>query len=76
MYSNNIVNFQESTTILNACSKTSGNLLNAPVDGGRFCLDVLGDLTGLFCRKCDFLFNISLIYLIPTLSMVLNAVTI
>ena len=30
MYSNNIVNFQESTTILNACTKTSGNLLNAP----------------------------------------------
>ena len=31
MYSNNIVNFQESTTILNACKKKSGNLLNAPV---------------------------------------------
>ena len=31
MYSNNIVNFQESTTILNACKKKkSGNLLNAP----------------------------------------------
>ena len=30
MYSNNIVNFQESTTILNACTKESGNLLNAP----------------------------------------------
>ena len=27
MYSNNIVNFQESTTILNACTKKSGNLL-------------------------------------------------
>ena len=26
--SNNIVNFQESTTILNACTKKSGNLLN------------------------------------------------
>ena len=26
MYSNNIVNFQESTTILNACTKKSGNL--------------------------------------------------
>ena len=25
MYSNNIVNFQESTTILNACTKKSGN---------------------------------------------------
>ena len=30
MYSNNIVNFQESTTILNACTKKSGNLWNAP----------------------------------------------
>ena len=29
MYSNNIVNFQESTTILNACTKTSVNLLKA-----------------------------------------------
>ena len=27
MYSNNILNFQESTTILNACTKKSGNLL-------------------------------------------------
>ena len=30
MYSNKILNFQESTTILNACTKKSGNLLNAP----------------------------------------------
>ena len=30
MYSNNILNFQVSTTILNACSKKSGNLLEAP----------------------------------------------
>ena len=30
MYSNNILNFQESTIILNACTKKSGNLLNAP----------------------------------------------
>ena len=31
MYSNNIVNCQETTTILNACTKKkSGNLLNAP----------------------------------------------
>ena len=29
MYSNNIVNFQESTTILNGCTKKSGNLLKA-----------------------------------------------
>ena len=30
MYSNNIVNFQVSMTILNACTKKSGNLLKAP----------------------------------------------
>ena len=30
MYSNNIVSFQESTTILNAWTKKSGNLLKAP----------------------------------------------
>ena len=30
MYSNHIVNFQESTTILNAHTKRSGNLLNTP----------------------------------------------
>ena len=30
MYSNNVVNFQESSTILNACTKKSGNLLKAP----------------------------------------------
>ena len=39
MYSNNILNFQESNTILNAYTKKSGNLLNAPrisrKEGGR-----------------------------------------
>ena len=30
MYSNNILNFQESMTILNACTKKSGTLLKAP----------------------------------------------
>ena len=30
MYSNNILNFQESMTILNACTKMFGNLLKAP----------------------------------------------
>ena len=29
-YSNNILNFQESTAILNVCTKKSGNLLKAP----------------------------------------------
>ena len=31
MYSNNIVNFQEFTTILNASTKKSGNLSKAPL---------------------------------------------
>ena len=30
MYNNNIVSFQESTTILNTCTKKSENLLKAP----------------------------------------------
>ena len=30
MYSNNVLNFEEFTTILNACRKKSENLLNAP----------------------------------------------
>ena len=30
MYSNNILNLEECTTILNACTKKSGNLLKAP----------------------------------------------
>ena len=30
MYRNNILKFQESTTILDACTKMSGNILNAP----------------------------------------------
>ena len=30
MYSNNILNFQQSTTILNACTKKFWNLLNTP----------------------------------------------
>ena len=33
IYSNNIVNFQESTTMLNACTKKSGNLLCVFMDG-------------------------------------------
>ena len=39
-YSNNIVNLQESTTILNAYTKKSGNLLNAPriVTSQSLCL--------------------------------------
>ena len=47
MYNDNIVNFQESMTILNACTKTSGNLLKAPRISAEFP-----------CRffECSFLF--------------------
>ena len=40
MYSNNIVNFQESKTILNASTKKSGNLLNAPRIYAYICIYV------------------------------------
>ena len=40
MHSNNILNFQESMTILNACTKKSGNLLNAPCIYISLCLCV------------------------------------
>ena len=36
MYSNNIVNFQECTAILNSCTRKSGNLLKSP----RNCTNV------------------------------------
>ena len=42
MYTNNIGNVQESTTILNACMKKSGNLLNAPRMKFTFGLMPLG----------------------------------
>ena len=49
MYSNNILNFQESTTILNACTKKSGNLLNAP---HMYKEDLaLNNLQWLICHK-------------------------
>ena len=32
MYSNNVLNFQESTTILNACTKKSGNSKYKPFE--------------------------------------------
>ena len=43
MYNNNILNFEESPAILNACTKKSGNLLKAP----RICI----------CIPCFFIFN-------------------
>ena len=46
MYSNNIVNFQESTTILNTCTKKSRNLLNTP-----FMFNSLEELLRLCLRS-------------------------
>ena len=43
MYSNNILTFQESTAILNACTKKSGNLLNTPL----MCFNQTGDISTL-----------------------------
>ena len=40
MYSNNILNFQESMKISNACTKMSGNLLKAPHSLGRLWTDM------------------------------------
>ena len=57
MYSNNIVNFQESTTILNACTKKSGNLLKAPrtssILQGRFFSKTLIEK---WTKSCTLLF--------------------
>ena len=64
MYSNNIVNFQGSTTILNAFTKKSGNLLKAPRKYYLYdtlscllveCLMLDSDDTRLLSRmKCPF----------------------
>ena len=55
MYSNNILNFQDSTTILNTCTKKkSGNLLNEPcilVDTGGNDLLQLAPIATL--KSCD-----------------------
>ena len=45
MYSNNILNFQESMTILNACTKKFGNLLKAPHISFHFKYKWLGKNT-------------------------------
>ena len=46
MYSNNILNSQEYTTISNACTKKSGNVLNAP----RVCIYIY-----IYIYKYEFL---------------------
>ena len=46
MYSNNILNLYESTTIIYACTKMSGNLLNSP-------RNVIGISNSFVCSGCD-----------------------
>ena len=61
MYSNwifSILNFQESTTILNACTKKSGNLLKAP----RTQVNHLNTTTWLFSQGVMVKKVVSLIY--------------
>ena len=69
VYSNNIVNFQESPTILNACTKDSGYLLKAPCNF-KTLLKPSNDLifyafwfiinfSSLFLLKLFFFFQIS-----------------
>ena len=66
MYSNNILNFQESTTILNSCTKKSGSLLNAPCilqnDIKFFETDVMTYFIGIYSSALSipFIFVVSL----------------
>ena len=64
MYSNNILNFHESTSILNTCTKKSRNLLNAP----RIYLSIYLSIY-LFCYT---LIHLSLSYLFIQLSFYLS----
>ena len=50
MYSNNILNFQESTTILSAHTKKSGNLLKSP----RIIVHKLGTSDGVMVNKLNY----------------------
>ena len=57
VHSNKILNFQESTTILNICTKKSGNLLKAP----RTCWCINLFVFALLCRECSF---VSVVYIV------------
>ena len=57
MYSNNIVNFQESTTILDAATKKSGNLLKNPR---------ISDIYDLLIHLVDNIFKRARFYFSPT----------
>ena len=54
MYNNNVLNFQGSTTILDACTKKSGNLLKAP----RIFTCFWNFFTRLYYRKYFFVIKI------------------
>ena len=51
MYNNNIVNFQESTTILNACTKTSGNVLK---ESRSYTYTVINNIDWTFIGKLKY----------------------
>ena len=77
MYSNNILNFHESTTILNAVTKKSGNLLNAPGISRYLVISFFDCITwpwlGIFLVSIPSLksFNLSLQVSLTDLSFVL-----
>ena len=48
MDSNNIVNFYESTTIINACTKKFGNLLNAPRILKYYLIPIPGSIPSIY----------------------------
>ena len=52
MYSNNVLNFQESTTNLNACPKRSGNLLKAPRNSKHDSYGFFFDLAIISLNRC------------------------
>ena len=64
MYSNNILTFQESMTILNTCTKKSGNLLKVPCMYWLYLS--LNNLKWLICHKTNpnqAIFSILFVYL-------------
>ena len=58
MYSNEIVNFQESTTILNVCTEKSGNSLKAPRTYVCTCINE----SVIFCYFNFFVFYVLFFY--------------
>ena len=68
MYSNNILNFQDSTTILNACTKKSENLLKTPRSSPK--------ISTLFMRIYFILFLIPEFYVMASSIYILDVANI